>query len=106
MAEVEVDVAALRAMAGRLKGLKEAFESQDALVSGSADAFGSPEISGALQDFADNWSDARKELGQMLEEVAGYTLMAADAYADNEGGLSASIDKAAAGGARRSKERP
>lgn len=101
MAELEVDIGALRDMAGRLKGLKEEFESQGGLVAASEDEVGSPEVAGALRDFADNWSDKRKELGEMLHEVAGYALMAADAYAETEGGLSASIDKAAGSGARR-----
>ena len=96
MAELEVDIAALRNMAGRLKGLKEEFESQDALTSGHQHAVGSPEIAGALDDFADNWSDKRKELGEMLEEVAGYAVMAADAYAETEQALAANIDESAA----------
>lgn len=96
MAELEVDIAALRDMAGRLKGLKEEFEDQDALITGNEDAVGSPEVAGVLNDFVDNWSDKREELGEMLEEVAGYAVMAADAYAETEQTLAANIDESAA----------
>ena len=91
MTEFAVDVAALRDMSARLKGLKEDFESQEDTVHGYEDAVGAPEIAGALDDFADNWSDKRKELAEMLENVAGYSQMAADAYQETEEQLSSSM---------------
>ncbi len=91
MTTFEVDVAALRDMASRLKGLKEEFESQEDVLSGE-DAVGSPEVAGALDDFANNWSDKRKQLGEMLQEVAGYAQLAADAYQETEEGLTTSIE--------------
>jgi len=95
----EVDVAELRDMAGRLKGLKEEFESQEDTVSGYDDAVGSNEVAGALEEFANNWSDKRRELAEKLEEVAGYASMAADAYHQTEGDLASSIDDSKAANA-------
>ena len=99
MAELEVELAALRDMAYSLKELKHEFENQDAQVSGYDDAVGSPEIAGALDDFASNWSDKRKELGEMLEQVAGYAMLAHDAYSETEQTLSANIEESAAASA-------
>ncbi len=99
MAELEVELSALRDMAGRLKGLKNEFESQDSKVSGFEDALGAPEVAGALDDFANNWSDKRKELAEMLEQVAGYATLAADAYTETEHGLSENIEQSAAASA-------
>ncbi len=95
MTRFEVDVAALRDMSARLKGLKDEFESQEDTVRGYEEAVGSPEIAGALDDFADNWSDKRKEIGEMLENVAGYAQMAADAYRETEDQLSSSMQPSA-----------
>lgn len=96
MTEFTVDVAALRDMAGRLKGLKEDFESQDDTMSGYEDALGSDELAGALNDFADNWSDKREQIGEMLQEVSGYAEMAADAYWTTEQELTSSIEESRA----------
>lgn len=95
MAELEVDIGALREMAGRLKGLEQEFASQRATFAEYADAVGSPDIAGALNDFGDNWSDKREELSEMFQQVAGYAQMAADAYAETEDALAANIDESA-----------
>ena len=99
MAELEVDIAALRDMAGNLKELKREFETQDVRVAGYADAVGSDEIAGALEEFANNWSDQREEIGEMLQEVAGYAMIAVEAYTEVENVLKANFEDSAAASA-------
>ncbi len=105
MTTFEVDVAALRDLASRLKGLKEEFESQEDVVSGHEDAVGSDRVAGALEEFASNWSDKREEISKLLEESAGFVDMAADAYGTNEEQLSSGIANAATGAAPTSRAR-
>ena len=91
MTTYSVQIEALDELASRLKGLQNGFNTQGGLVSRYEDSVGSEDIAAALNDFARNWSDKRRELSKMLQEAAGYVLYAAAAYRETEQGLSENI---------------
>ena len=100
MSQFSVDPSALADMAGRLRGLQQEFDGLDDTVDGYESAVGSEELAERLRSFADNWSDKRKEIGEQIENVAGYATAAADAYSQHEQEMSSQISDV--GGADRS----
>ena len=87
MSRIEVDIPALADMARQLTGLQQEFSGIENVVRGFEEAVGSEEISDKLHSFATNWSDEKEELGEKIQEVAGYADAAAQAY----GGLESDI---------------
>ena len=98
MTQFSVDVASVQDLAARLRGLKQEFEGLEDAVAGYEGDLGSAELADALDGFASNWSDKRKELVRPLDEVAGYAAAAAEAYASCERELSADMQPRAGSG--------
>lgn len=103
MTQFSVDVASVQDLAARLRGLKQEFEGLEDAVAGYEGDLGSAELADALDGFASNWSEKRKELVRQLDEVAGYAAAAAEAYASCERELSAEMQPrgGSGGGGRR-----
>ena len=96
MTEFTAEPGKLLEIAGRLRGLQEEFNDQKDILARWEGALGSPEVDAALQEFADNWSDQREEVSEMLQEVAGYVFLAGEGYRGNEQAISGHIDKSRA----------
>ncbi len=101
MTQFKVDLPALQDMAARLRGAQEEFESLEDRIGGHRDAIRSDVIASSLENFASNWSDARRDIIEQIQNVAGYAGMAADAYAATEGEISDAFD-----GSQSSSSRP
>lgn len=90
--QFSVTPALLGDMASTLMGLKDEFDGIDDHVDGYEAATG-PEVADALDSFAGNWSDKRKEIAGYIEKTAGAAQMAADSYAEAETAIAqSSID--------------
>jgi hypothetical protein len=89
-------------MAGRLVGLKQEFDGLEDQLDAyrSIEVCGHDHVAGKLGDFADNWSDKKRDMAKKLEELSGYAHAAADAYAGLDGDLSDTFEQSG-GGARR-----
>ena len=92
MSRIEVDIPALADMAQQLMALKEEFSAIEDVVDGFEEAVGSEEISDKLHSFATNWSDEKEELGEKMEQVAGYADAAAQAYGGIESEISGHLE--------------
>lgn len=97
MTQFSVDLASVQDLAARLRGLKQQFEGLEDDMEATAAVLGSPEVADALEAFASNWSDKRRQIVRELDEVAGYAVAAADAYAACEAELSSHMEAPAAG---------
>lgn len=86
--ELEVDLDGLYDMAGRLKGLQEEFERADDVAEDSGVCF--PELQQAMHQFAANWSDKRRKIGEMIDDVAGCV--------ENTGRVYHEVERTIAGG--------
>jgi hypothetical protein len=75
---IKIDPAVVGGMAEKLKGLAEEFKESD-----KDEYFEGVEpgnVKGKLHDFAHNWSEKKKQLEELLENLSGYCKNAADAH--------------------------
>jgi hypothetical protein len=94
--ELGVDVAALYDMAGRLKGLRQEFDAAgDVAVYSGVEHH---ELQGALHQFAANWSDKRRKIGEMIDDVAGCVENAGRAYEEAEQSIADAYGPGGGGG--------
>lgn len=84
--ELGVDLDALYDLAGSLKGLQVEFERAGDVAEDSGVCF--DELRDALHQFAANWSDKRRQIGDMINDVAGGVENAGKAYCEVEDSLS------------------
>lgn len=94
--ELGVDLDALRDLAGSLKGLQVEFERAGDVAEDSGVCF--HELQDALHQFAANWSDKRRQIGDMINDVAGCVEHAANAYHEVENSLSGGFASQGNGG--------
>jgi uncharacterized protein YukE len=82
MATVNVTPEWVRGTAGRLRGLKEAFEALEDSVEGhtTVGVSGDPRVGRRLWDFGDNWYDRRAEMAEAMQALADLLVDAATAY--------------------------
>jgi hypothetical protein len=86
--QIRVDIPALRDMASRLAGLRDEFQNMGGMASHYHDAVGHKDVAHELGEFATNWSDAREKLLEQLNQVAGYAMLAVEAYEATEVAIS------------------
>lgn len=89
-----VETSSLLEMAGRLKGLQQEFENADQV----ADAYssGAPRLENALHEFANNWADKRRIIGDMIHQVAECVEQAALVYDETENSIAAGFGSGSA----------
>ncbi|MGH9243947.1 MAG: WXG100 family type VII secretion target [Acidimicrobiales bacterium] len=89
----------VKAMASRLRGLREEFESIDDDTEGyaSVDVSGDERVGSKLEDFGNNWDDKRHEMANKMGELAELADGAADAYAQTEQAISDGFEGAGSG---------
>jgi Excreted virulence factor EspC, type VII ESX diderm len=90
MATIHVKPEEVRRMAGRLRGLKQAFEGldDDAHRHSSVPIAGDERVAARLREFASNWRDRRVRLAGRMEELARHADAAATAYEETDRGAS------------------
>lgn len=83
-------------LAGRLQGLREEFDGLEDYIGRyqSIEVCGHEHVGGKLEEFADNWSDKKRDMSKQLEELAGYAQGAADGYSRTEGDLAGAFEDA------------
>jgi hypothetical protein len=93
--EFTVSPAEVADMAARLQGLKEEFDGLEDHVGQyrSREVCGHEHVGDKLGDFADNWSDKKREMTRKLESLAGYAQAAAEAYDGLEVELSGAFEE-------------
>jgi hypothetical protein len=93
--EFTVSPAEVADMAGHLQGLKEEFDGLEDHVGRyrSTEVCGHEHVGDKLGDFADNWSDKKREMNKKLESLAQYAQAAADAYSQVEGEISGAFEE-------------
>ena len=89
MADIKVDIEAVRALADRLRRVSGDFAHLGEESGWFDGALGSQRVRDALGGFASNWSHAKDDLRTELEGLAAGAEGAADAYAAVERHLSA-----------------
>lgn len=75
-----VDYAALGDVAAQLKGIKGDFDEAEDRFKAQREATGDGHVNDALHRFATKWSDKRGEIGERMDEVAGYAGTASETY--------------------------
>jgi hypothetical protein len=96
MSTFSVDPAAVIDMAGRLLGLRQEFDDAGDITDGYEDAIGFDDLSHEVHEFATNWSDKKRKVGELIGEVAGAAQIAGDAYQALEAELSGAFEDAGA----------
>lgn len=91
-----VDVDGLYEMAGLLKGLQREFEAAGDVAEDAGVC--EPALRDALHQFAANWSDKRRKIGEMIEDVALCVENAGRVYEENEQNLSTNFTGSTGGG--------
>ncbi len=71
MPDLVVDYAMLTQVENTLKGLAQEFQNIQAQEQGYTGAYGSGDIAGAMNDFADNWSYHRGNILKSMDSLAG-----------------------------------
>ncbi|MFI8927921.1 hypothetical protein ACIG3E_09635 [Streptomyces sp. NPDC053474] len=69
MADLGVDYTYLYTIKNDLRTVRREFKGCSAHQSDLSNAYGSPDVSGAMEEFTSNWDDHRKELLQSIEKV-------------------------------------
>jgi hypothetical protein len=69
MADLVVDYSLLEQVENTLTGLTREFQNIQAQEQGYAGAYGSGDIAGAMNDFADNWSYHRGKILQSMQSL-------------------------------------
>ena len=88
---IKIDPAVVGAMAEKLKGLAEEFKESD-----KDEYFEGVEpgnVKGKLHDFAHNWSEKKKQLEELLENLSGYCKNASDAHGSLDTQVAQAIQK-------------
>jgi len=70
MPDLVVDYAMLTQVENTLKGLSQEFQNIQAQEQGYTGAYGSGDIAGAMNDFADNWSYHRGNILKSMDSLA------------------------------------
>jgi hypothetical protein len=88
---IKIDPAVVGAMAQKLKGLAEEFKESDHDEYFEGIEPGS--VKGKLHDFAHNWSEKKKSLEELLEDLSGFAKQAADTHGALDTQIATAIDK-------------
>lgn len=96
--QLTVSVGDLEDMAGRLKGLQQEFDNLESTIGGYDWAVGSSKVAQALDGFASNWSEKRKDMSKLLDTLAGYAAMGAQGYSGVEGNIVQAAQASQSGG--------
>ncbi|MBO0692798.1 MAG: hypothetical protein J2P58_07870 [Acidimicrobiaceae bacterium] len=80
----EVDHEALTALGSHLSGLRGQFESGEGVIEPLIGTISHSGLKGALQSFATNWSDERKNLDGRMQQVAEHATRAGQTYAKGD----------------------
>jgi hypothetical protein len=78
----DVDYATLGDLGTQLGNLKGEFNAGDSAISPLLATISDGGMRAALQDFTNNWSDARRKLSNNLEQASSFAVAAGHAYRD------------------------
>jgi uncharacterized protein YukE len=84
MSTYEVSPDSLRALAGRLEGIRAELAGTGAVIGGYAGLLGSPDVDWALDEFFRNWSDGMNKIEGHLDGVVERLRAAADVYVQTD----------------------
>lgn len=101
----KADISAIRSMGSGLKRVKKAFDGISSIKGRYGDALGDGDLADALEDFASNWEDHRKDLTKEVEALSKITTAAADAYDKIEHALVESLAGDKSGGKKKGERR-
>ncbi len=88
MAELYVDVDALRELSRQLDEVKTSLQQARDEISQSPGRLGSSRIGGELEDFVGGWKDGRRKIIEGIDGLQGRIRTAIDAYVTQETALS------------------
>jgi hypothetical protein len=91
---LKADLTRIRQVSRRLTGIKREFSQASVIASGYAAYLGSSQLSGAIDSFANGWSQHRQALIAELAQVASLSDAAATAYESTDDQLAAALRKA------------
>lgn len=102
MTDLELDLGALRAASGRVKGASDTFASAGRVGDDVADLTGERRLAGKVRDFAGNWDHNRGKLEEKLHTVQDLLDAIVDTMTDLDAQLASTVtdafDSAAAQG--------
>ncbi|MDQ4124572.1 MAG: hypothetical protein M3134_03085, partial [Actinomycetota bacterium] len=96
--QFRVDVAQLGELGESLRRFHSEFANSESVMRSYEDDVGHPEVAEKLRSFATNWSDKRRKVQKLLEDVARYAEQAYEAYCGVEQELSSQYCEAGAAG--------
>ena len=91
MADLRVDLDAVRELGSSLTTVANEFENANANSDRIADAVGHDGLSGVVRDFAHKWDDTRAKMTENLRMLADSSTAVADAFTDVDTDLAKGI---------------
>ena len=80
MADIRYDVGDLDSLAENLTTIKTSFDNAEKFSDEVSAAVGNAMLAGKVQDFADQWNDKRREMGEKVSDMAIFVSNARDAF--------------------------
>ena len=95
---LEVDLAGLEVLAGRLDTIRSTLASTRSTVEAVRGDLGSPDVAGALDRFEEHWRDGRERLDEGAGTLTAMLRGSVDAYRQADGELGARLEQATTAG--------
>jgi hypothetical protein len=92
MADLRVDLDAVRELGASLTTVANEFENANANSDRIADAVGHEVLSGVVRDFAHKWDDTRAKMTENLRKLAEASTQVAQAFTDIDTQLGKSLE--------------
>jgi hypothetical protein len=92
MADLRVDLDAVRELGASLTTVANEFENANANSDRIADAVGHEGLSGVVRDFAHKWDDTRAKMTENLRKLAEASTQVAQAFTDIDTQLGKSLE--------------
>jgi len=80
MADITYDVGDLDSLAANLMTIKNSFDNAEKFSDAVSNAVGNAMLAGKVQDFADQWNDKRREMGEKVSDMATFVGNTRDAF--------------------------
>jgi uncharacterized protein YukE len=95
---LEVDLAGLQALAGRLDDIRATLSATRSTIDTARADLGSGDVARALDRFEDHWRDGRERIDGAAEALTAMLRASVEAYRRTDGELQASLEEATTGG--------